>query len=65
MYEDDEEQPLTIDEALLELAILGYENVTTEANAQNGPDNQSRYAFAHPQGGVIYCDCDEDVFDIL
>lgn len=65
MDEYDEEKPLTIEEALLELAILGYDDVTEEANAHNGTDNLSMYAFAHPQGGVIYCHSEGDVFDIL
>ncbi len=47
---DEEERPLTIEEVHIELAILGYDNVTEEANAQNGPDNLSKYAFAHPHG---------------
>ncbi len=63
--DDNEEQELTIEEALLELAILGYDNVTQEANKQNGPGFESKYVFAHPDGGVIYCDSDQDVLDIL
>jgi hypothetical protein len=61
-----DEGELTIEEALIELKLRGYEDVTDVANTHLAATDRCVYIFDDPSGvGVHYCSTESDVFDLL
>ncbi len=60
------EQELTIEEALIELKLRGYEDVTEVANNRLAAADHCVYIFDDPSGvGVHYCHTEADVIELL